>query len=174
MEDLEHPGYLDFGHPDFENYLDQRRNGRSFEDFTPFITTEGLDSREADQFQQFLKSFFDKTKKEWEPGGCRNIPELVEIANQIASEQKAFNDSKFVAKRFSRGHYWIQIEQDDGQIIIVDPSGIPKDPQNYDRKHILPYFGPLDSAPEYAKKIYETAEDMDDWGTRDLPPSFHP
>lgn len=174
MEDLEHPGFIDFGRANFDSYLELRRKNRSFEDFQPFIASENMPPKIASEFQYFLRLFFNKTKDEWEPGKCRDIPRLAETANQVAATNHIFNGKSFVPKRFSRGHYWLEINLDGIGKLIVDPAGVPKDPKNDDRRQILPYFGPVDDAPEYAKTIYAEAKDMDDWGTRDLPPGFHP
>lgn len=171
-EDSEHPGYIEYGHPNFESYLELKRKGRKFDDFAPFIQTSSMDLKVANGFKNFLKEFYEKTKDEWEPGGCRDIPDLLNTANKVLD--KAILNGKIAAKRFVRSHFWLEIELENGQKLIVDPSGIPKDPNNTDRRHILPYFGPIDSASEHAKKIYEYGTDMDDWGTRDLPPGFHP
>lgn len=177
-----HPGFLDFEHPPVKTVFGEKpfwqiqREERKFIDFIPFIATAGYSVEDRNVFVSYLQELYESTSDLWEPGACRRMPFLVDRARDIIKDYKNSGYVKVDPKRFGYGHFWLRLEtkNDQGKILIIDPTGVPVDSRNHDRRQILPYFGPPDSVKGYAGTVYSRAEDIDDWGYGDLPRGFHP
>ncbi|MFH1832945.1 MAG: hypothetical protein ABH816_02145 [Candidatus Levyibacteriota bacterium] len=179
MQEVFHPGYMDTSKApigsDILRLFDAQRGQRKFEQFVSFVNTDGLTSQMSSSFLEFLNQLFKLTGKLWEPGSCRNINSMVDPAKTVLEKSPQLGFSSVNPKRYSHSHFWLQLEiigQPNG--LIVDPTGVPIDHNDYNQKKILPYFGPIEGAKDFAKHVYRNAQDIDDWRYRDLPPGFHP
>ena len=190
MENDIHPGYIDIkalsekagpGEKHFDRFaqlLKEERLKVSFEDFSPFIKTNGLKEDEKNRFIDLLKSIYKiDNGVSWTPGNCSHADYLAEQIRSIIIENSRFSGLKADAMRFYRSHFWIEVKGFGEKVLVIDPFGIPKnfpDVRLDQGKNILPYFGMINFAPKSTKLVYRKGKLLDNWVTRDLPPSFHP
>ncbi len=111
------------------------------------------------------------------PGHCRAIPSLTDRANRLYETwcRSAFQPLK--PMRYARDHFfWVLNAKTGDKQVIVDPTGVPTawEGSSYKLGSVQPYFGLIEKAPATHQRIYRAMQEMDDWGTRDLPPGFHP
>ena len=126
-----------------------------------YFNDDGLSTREAASAYIMLEHLGGRTGNMWTPGGCRTIPILTGVANEvyrISDISQYFGP--FVPKRYFHWHFfWVLQGNEGNRQLVVDPAGCPIDyPEN---KDIKPYFGLLDKAPETHRRFYEMMEDMD-------------
>lgn len=144
-----------------------------FSKFNAYFATEGLTQSEQTAIYDYLEKLCLRTGHLWKPGGCRNIPGYTEEANDELSLSSAKNVlTKLVPKRYIHNHFFWSSKKAD-ELFIIDPTGVPDDNKNMD-ENISPFFGLLKNSTGFRRTVYEKMEDMDNWGTRDLPPGFHP
>lgn len=175
MESLKHPGYIDYGAPDFDVYVAEKRANLKFEDFLPFVSIEGLEEITSKSFLLFLRRLFENTKIHWEPGKCFNMEFVLPKARGIMREVAFPSGSHAEMKQSSHIHFWVElILQHVDQTLVVDPTGIPAQPIVDTQALVLPYFGLPQNAREFARRVYERGKPLDDWGYRSFPPGFHP
>src|SRR3989344_9453918 len=137
------------------------------------INREGLSSEEATSLESFVISLGREMGSAWTPGGCTIIQNLTEFANRKHPRSSFANYfGLLVPKRYIRSHFfWIANAHEGNKILILDPTGVPKDKayfQTGDTSSIVPYFGLADKATGFHREVYDKMQDMDDWGTRDL------
>ena len=143
-----------------------------------FLNKQGLDQAEAQSLEIFLHHLHAETSELfWQPTHCTTVPHEVGIANSIRYGRTfSFHFGELIPMRHLRSHFFLTAERKRGKgTLIIDPTGIPAELTDYpDISTITPYFGLAGHAPEPHFTIYSNREPMDDWGTRDLPPGFHP
>jgi hypothetical protein len=172
MKELIHPGYIDYSGK--SGSVELQKGTKKFDNFTPFVVTEGLDSTTNDLFLKFLKRLFDETGNLWEPGGCTHAGSVTVAAREIIKVDPALNFSKADVKRYYRSHFWLQLTTADKRnTLIVDPFGITRNPQDMNRKQVLPFFGLADKTEGLARKMYGSAQDIDSFEYRDLSSSSY-
>ena len=143
---------------------------------TFLITEEGLSIKEKNAVREYLYLFHLATEREWRPRNCRAIPSLGPQAQQayIATDlPHHFQPPE--PRRLHHWHFFLinRALTNEERILIVDPTGVPEEYPNLDSK-IIPYLGLLESAPASHQKVYSRHQPMDNWGTREFPPGFHP
>lgn len=170
----------DFDKFRYDLWCDEYVRGADVSEHLTFFNREGLTEEEGDAVYISLVRLGEKTGNMWTPGNCRNMPELTKFANRyyIRSPASKFF-KKLIPKRYLHSHFfWCSDSREGNKQLIIDPTGVPEDfqehLQNNDDLRIKPYFGLFGKAPETHEYIYQRMEDMDDWGTRSLPPGFHP
>lgn len=188
MEGLTHPGYIDikgisekagYGDDHFEKFsrlLEKERSNKSFDGFLIFVKTDGLAEEQKTIFMDFLGLVYLKDGTSWEPSNCQHSETLAKRARDLIEGNTEFVGLKVKTRRYIHNHFWVELEGL-GEKLIIDPFGVPKKfpERSFDEeKEIIPYFGPISAAPESAKFVYQKGKPLDDWGTRDLPPGFHP
>ena len=171
--ELVHPGFIS----DWRQ-SEKVRSLRTFEKYRPFMHTDRLSQKETRDFEGFLTRLYQLSGDCWEPTCCGSVLSLERDARKILSCGD-YQQWVIRARRFARIHYWLDLSMGkNSSLLIVDPYGIPRSTINMgvheDLRSILPYFGPVDQIPEFAKPVYLKGLAMDDWGTRNLPPGFHP
>ncbi len=173
---LTHPGYVDYSDFNSRAGVEKKRRTRTFDSYRSFLHTEGVSKAIGDDVEIFLRNFFGLTKDLWEPRSCTFIPSRLSDANKALNSVPRLHEIyKLVGRRYLRWHFWLQIQNPNQTILIIDPCGVPQDPQNRQLTElIIPRFGLIDNAHDFAKEVYRQGEELDDWGTRDLPPGFHP
>lgn len=121
---------------------------RLFASFQKFVNLDGVDQQTGEEFQRFLKIFFQKTGQLWMPGACSLINLSRDVASCIAID--CFTKStKVDSKTFKGIHFWLEITQVSISNIVVDPTGATY------LGETLPYFGPLQNARDGVRNIYK-------------------
>ena len=146
---------------------------KDMEYFLEFFNREGLSIEGIIASERLIPSLHIHLGRFWKSGSCRYLDSHTEEANRI--RVMTGTDKYFEVinnKRFQRKHYYWASQTDDG-IFVLDPTGVPIDLKKQ-RENILPYFGLQEYATGSYNEIYSQMEDIDEWGTRDLPPGFHP
>ncbi len=151
----------------------QKRTPADFNTFTAYFAVGGLTQAEQTAISGYLSGLCLRTGHVWKPRGCTNIPDYTEEANDELGRSSAKAVlTKLVPKRYIHDHFfWASKKADEP--FIIDPTGVPDDGKNRDG-NISPFFGLLKSSTGFHRTVYEKMESMDNWGTRDLPPGFHP
>ncbi len=146
-----------------------------FSRFDKYFKRNGLTGSEQYSISDYLSRLYRRTGHLWKPHKCRIIPDHTEEANEELRLSLAKSILKrIVPKRYIRSHFFWVASTNKGSFII-DPTGSPHIKKScYEDSDIVQFFGLLPHAADYQKIVYEKMEDMDDWGTRDLPPGFHP
>ncbi len=144
-----------------------------FSKFAAYFAVGGLTQAEQTAISGYLSGLCLRTGHIWKPGGCTNIPYYTEEANDELRRSLAKTVlTKLVPKRYIHGHFfWVSKKA--GEPFVIDPTGVPDDGKNRE-ENISPFFGLLENSTGFHRFVYENMADMDDWGTRDLPPGFHP
>ncbi len=160
----------------FDNDLAERMKERKpvdFSRFAAYFAADGLTPTEQTAIRDYLGKLCLRTGHLWKPGRCTNIPNYTEEArDELRSSSAKGVLTKIVPKRYIHNHFfWVSNKAN--ELFIIDPTGVPADARNVDID-ITPFFGLLENAKGFHKVVYENMQDMDNWGTRDLPPGFHP
>lgn len=138
------------------------------------LNEEGLSKPQIDNVKNFIIELYVSMAPEWRPGNCRAMDRLVSVAERARGINGCSNFfGKIRTMRYGREHYFWVSDTKKGDFIL-DPTGVPIKPIS---KTIVPYFGLADKVPErpeFRKWVYDKREEMDDWGTRNLPPWFTP
>ncbi|MFH0890027.1 MAG: hypothetical protein V1836_02690 [Candidatus Aenigmatarchaeota archaeon] len=160
----------------FDDDLARRLKENALTDFSKFsayFVRDGLTQHEQTAIRDYLERLYLRTGHLWKPSGCTNIPDYTEEANDELSLSSAKGVlTKMVPKRYSHSHFFWASKKVD-ELFIIDPTGVPNDSKNMD-ENISPFFGLLKNSTGFHRTVYEKMKNMDDWGTRDLPPGFHP
>ena len=136
-----------------------------------YICTNGMNPEEAIVFKSLIEELSLYLDKKWYKGNCRYIPAQTGVANKIMSYASRNLFDILLPKRYIHNHFfWASALSRTSVPVILDPTGV----LIHDTNEIVPYFGLLSEAPESHKRVYNRMEDMDDWGTREFPPYFHP
>ena len=154
----------------------QKQSKPTIEDHLKYFNREGFTREEERLISIFLFDLWKETGHSWRPGNCNNIPYLTDLANKI---HRLSGISRYftllVSKRFIHSHFFWYSESIDTKKLILDPTGVPEDFFCLSSSvKVTPYFGLIENAPEAHRVVYHNMKDMDNWGTRDLPPNFHP
>jgi hypothetical protein len=148
-----------------------------------FVNREGLSQEEGDALYGFVMGLGKIMGSAWRPSNCNVIPDLTDFANLHYHDGDRFGAlfreffTELVPKRFLAKHFfWCSESRVGDEIIILDPTGVPEHLTEcgYLDPTIQPYFGIPRYARESNRFIYTKMQDMDSWGTRDLPPNFRP
>jgi hypothetical protein len=140
-----HP--LDIGSKFPESKVEQEQ---LFAKFQKFVNLDGVDSKTAQEFQVFLKRYFNETGKKWTPGKCVAVLNSRDDASKLAGN--CFTKPTHVdSKMFKYYHYWLELKIESAPTLIVDPTGTTDH-----RNKTFPYFGAIYNAKDEARKIYET------------------
>ncbi len=142
------------------------------------LNRNGFTKEEGDLFYKYVKTLGYNAGRLWIPCYCKaGFMGRIDFANNLLAGMEIRDVLKpLIPKRTARIHYFWSTEKiKDGKPVILDPTGVPISPEDYkDSDLIHPYFGLQEFAPKNHKFIYSLMKDMDEWGTRDLPPGFHP
>ena len=142
------------------------------------LNRDGFTEEDGNLFYEFVKALGYRAGKLWIPCYCKaGFNVHTDFANELLSKMEARKILKQLAtKRTAKIHYYWSAERvKDGETVILDPTGVPVTPEDYNNSSLIqPYFGLRELAPKNHKFIYSLMEDVDEWGTRDLPPKFHP
>ena len=97
-----------------------------FEDFVPFLNTEGLSKREAFIFTLRLRMFYAGAVNAshppvFQPGSCKRCVDYFQTAEGAFKPWKV---SLWFSKEYD--HYWYKIATEGNRRLIVDPSGLPR------------------------------------------------
>ena len=132
----------EYGHPGAD-----LKEGVDFKAYLPYINREGLSPNVARTLEKKLKRFYDESQKNefpllWKPGSCRRTKDYFYRA------KKKFKPFPLNLWYNTQEHYWYQVAMDDN-IVVVDPSGLPKDEETVEQmkefikgKPRLPDFAP--------------------------------
>ena len=144
--------------------------------YTKYIEHAGLTEHESSALENFLFNFYSSYGNRFSPGNCALIPDLTEFARkaQITTFLGGFFE-RINPKRYLRSHFFLAAKsRRDKDDLIIDPTGVPLNHGDLKLKSIVPYFGLKSRATGFHKHVYDNMNEMDDWGTRDLPPRFRP
>jgi len=172
MSETFHPGYIDFS---LNVDVESLRKLRTFEGYRNFIHTEGLDECLRSAYITFLHHFFDLTKQYWEPTRCTSIPDSLPQAQLVLSKNPQLLKfySAVEARRFSRSHFWLQLQHSNNPTLIIDPTGVPRKGVRGD-EFFIPHFGLIEKAADNAQYVYSKGEPLDEFETTLGVPGFHP
>jgi hypothetical protein len=130
--------------------------------FLERFNTKGLSKLEITAIRTLIEQLWRKTGSEWLPAHCEIVPEKTNLAKKIMQElQHNGVFEQISAKRYMHTHFFWSLELKTGKTVILDPTGVPV---GADYDNVIPYFGLVNEAPGFHKKVYETMEDDDGRG----------
>jgi len=130
-----------------------------FESFLPYIHSNSLDRKIQSDFLIYLKLLHTETMNEWIPGRCKEFTKYESCAVQILSSLPELSQHYQITRhKFRLWHQWFNLESDQQETLIIDPTGIPLNFENNPQTLIIvPHFGLINNAHRYAQEVYNFA-----------------
>lgn len=157
-EYLRHPAYIE-NRQLFVGASEDVEKKVKFEDFLPFILTEGLRPKTTTRFSLFLESLFQQTGSLWQPALCGRTPKFLEAAQTIIKDEQVDDSTIIKMKRYAMQHFWLELKFEGEILLVIDPIGVPESGENLDFASIRPYFGPHKNARNYPLYVYSESVD---------------
>lgn len=128
---------------------------RKIPQYLKFSRLDGLNDGEKVGFDSAIRTLFSETKEHWEPRRCVYYRDSVIVGMTDMKIPTKFGKSQLVIEQDLDGnHFWTELRFKGGRRLIIDPTGL--DPTGeVVRPMYVPYFGPVELAPDYHRKYYE-------------------
>ncbi len=169
--------HLNLPHPGFRPILarkdlllapdlsDAELSLRLFSAYEPFFQLQFLDPDEQAAALDLLQNLFDLTSLYWEPTRCRAF-----IDTFLEQKDKLVVDPKIILQVKPKGyipdvnglqsHFWLEVNFLGGHQLVVDPCGGPRTAAEVGKiASFVPFFGPLNQAPEFLQNVYTQGTD---------------
>ena len=146
-------------HPNATKAIEKRGGKATFPDFSNFIDTEGLSSREQKIFTKFLSDIFNITGESWLPSNCYAMENMRDQVRHFIRDKTEYRGFMIDIMNYGNigTHFWLRLNMN-GKNIAIDPTGTwIRGNWMEDNSGIIPYFGLISQSPPRFNEVYNSS-----------------